>query len=1557
MVYGSVRPGPLFVQGLRRFLSVTVFRLLAPILLVVLYSGNVSAQDVESLMEVNCSAFGNATTANPIVTIEVPAGASYVGRCRSDAVDPAQRLPTTVEVKVRFQCGPGSRLLLDGWRQLNGSLEIVPALGASALHGVRVETTNNVHVRATASGHALSLLAAAISATSLVLGPGTTLEGLWTCGSFVGPSNTAFNVTDSSITVGENCLVSTLGYAAAAIVFDGYGFGNLLLWNVTFLAQWGSEVYARGAWSRSQHVAALGASASTLAAFRCTLSAQHAVIEAGGQSAVAALAFMGLSGDDAAELSATHVAFHVTSSNITSIAMNIGAATVSFVACSRVLSAGLVPRPAISNVTVDSVSWSIVSSNVTAIGIEAIASAGVVSYSYNGSLNIGGGFGMIAASNVQLMVASSTIGAYAAAAWGTAMGSVAILCYGAIHGCTVISNNVTFQVESSTVFVSSSRGAILSAVSFAFFSRSKVNNNTMVIRDAALRVAKSNVTVFGSGWFASAGIIGIGNVTVEAFTTDIQSSNVAGQGDGSAIACAGVVVLGEANLLSQSINLFTSGASLYARLVTLFATKSNITATGGNGIGAVGFVTYNYAVGNSDMISTGGNITAQNVTLSVQSSRVVTSGNYAVASAGFAVHDFSNGAGGATIRAADVRCRIVSSNISASASEAVASAAMVAKSGSISPSLLVVTATSLVVLSSSVTVTARNSGARALASAGFASVGGGQSSEPIVSSIVAVDIVVTSVLSSVSAVGGDAVVSCGFVSYSTEGVRSASSIIIEGANFIISSSTINASGRDAVASAAVANVAVGTSTSNLLSLQLSDFAVSVCQSQVTAAGRYAVAAVGAASPIVVTSTRTKLSISGSAVVAGGVPGVQYSRCGVGTSSCGLHSSASLLAAIVNGSATSPALPSNRLVVLDSWLGQLSNQSTTNCANVGDARLFDAVLVANTSFNCSEIGWGRPASASIAPDSAVCVDLRGLNASVGEFFPGASADPNAAAGPLRTLDVVRNETETVCGSRLRGVAPLLSGVASMTPTRMRHSGTHTTTASLFGRSRISTASPKLSNNALSLSTATTVVPGGRSSTHPCTASRTHQLSPTMAQRPPPKHPTEPQRTHTLTDTASFFVSMLTDNPLEVNPARVARLDFAGTAVVSGATGVALVATAAAGLVGLPVASRPAVVGAAIRLSACVGDGDGPEVPPYEAMPVQFAVLDTRAGTSALATATNAAFVGLCIGGAYAFAPSHEKALETQADGGVSLRASFVHVVATVPFSYIAPALMEFSVSWLTAAADAMVESLGLWWLCFAAGCVSASGGWLLLLWRARPVTSGAPSQFSRLPAASISLCPASVRWALLVGPLLRSTRDPTVPLIRYAFFVELGTGLLFSSFSGVRIETLCVAKCVAATLVAVGFLGYLLIVKPAAERMDHWFSVMFAVLQTVTGTLVTAAVAGTHSASDEGQSSASWTTSALDGAETVSVATLGLLVVQSVVGLVVALRQRSRRDAGNAQSDGSMTLSLLAVPTMADCAPAPRTAQTSDHATVVGLCTPTAPVRNPLIAASGAIQQQ
>jgi hypothetical protein len=217
--------------------------------------GLVTSAIAQAVVEVNCNALSV-----PTVTVTVPAGATYIARCRHDSANGTLRFLGLSALKVQFRCGAGSSLILDGWQQRNGSLEVVPAVGGS-LDRVRIETRNSVVVETT-SGHALSFIATSITNSVLSLGDGTTLRGTETAASFLTSS-----VSHSRVAAGEDCIVSAKGYAAAAVVSIGTGESRVDLLNVTLTTNRGSVVTALGSSSgRTSYIAALGATAIELTA-------------------------------------------------------------------------------------------------------------------------------------------------------------------------------------------------------------------------------------------------------------------------------------------------------------------------------------------------------------------------------------------------------------------------------------------------------------------------------------------------------------------------------------------------------------------------------------------------------------------------------------------------------------------------------------------------------------------------------------------------------------------------------------------------------------------------------------------------------------------------------------------------------------------------------------------------------------------------------------------------------------------------------------------------------------------------------------------------------------------------------------------------------------------------------------------------------------------------------------------------------------------------------------------------------------------------------------------
>jgi hypothetical protein len=927
--------------------------------------------------------------------------------------------------------------------------------------------------------------------------------------------------------------------------------------------------------------------------------------------------------------------------------------------------------------------------------------------------------------------------------------------------------------------------------------------------------------------------------------------------------------------------LWASGRSSYSAALgaatqTMTVLNSSVTvdratveASGHDAVTSAGFLAFDV---NDARDSNGyGKIQVDRATIRVAASTVTTrvSGNAAV-SVGIVAYASStgnNGASSSTVTANNATIEVQSSDIAAYASgHAVASVGVVSYSyrySSDSGPAVCTSSSTLAVDTAAVSSIASNVtalGNSAVSSVGFASyaMSDGAPLSVTSSSVVNVKAVTVIVaLTNATSFGSYAVASGGFASYSRS-ASSTSTITVARADVLITRSDVVASATQAVASAAIANVAVLASSPSRSQVRVTNATVSVCSSRVLTVGRVGVAAAGAASTVSLSISRTRLAVVNSMVALG----IAGAACSSGTP-CSLLAMASFAASKVDTSATTDTR-SNRLLLLGSSFSQASPQLPAyapTCANLGNATTFDLVLVGNTTFDCGGVGWAQTQT-SVASGSAWVFNISNPLS----LFPGASSNGSLVVVPTQACDA-----EALCAyERDCGLAPTSS------PLLPQRSATYTLHSQLVVRN-----SPSWTRT-----TTQSRLPDG--SQHPGTSSPLTTASVTLAAL---------TSTHRGTRTATadaLFVgtrsATMLSRTVPVDSVPPTNLDDAvhppliANAVTVAATGSAGVAAVAAGLVGLPVASRPAVVGAAVRLSACVADGDGPEVPPYEAMPVQFVKLGTTAATSGLATATNTAFVLACVGGSYAVARE-----QTHINGDLFTRASLAHVAATVPLSYIGPAVAEFSVSWMTAAAAGTAGSsgLGYWWVSFAAGVAFITGSCLLLLWAA---AARADDQ----------------RWTTLVGPLVEATRDEASPRVRYAFFVELGTSLLFSALSGIRVESLCAAKCVAATLVALAFLGYLVVIQPARSRMDHWFGAAFAALQALTGALVTAAVLGGR----QSATAPSWATTAMDAAQTVNLVTLALLILQASVGVAAAAVRMRRRSQQAVRHDSEPSSDLL-----------------------------------------------
>jgi hypothetical protein len=631
--------------------------------------------------------------------------------------------------------------------------------------------------------------------------------------------------------------------------------------------------------------------------------------------------------------------------------------------------------------------------------------------------------------------------------------------------------------------------------------------------------------------------------------------------------------------------------------------------------------------------------------------------------------------------------------------------------------------------------------------------------------------------------------------------------------------------------------------------------------------------------------------------------------------CGVYAIASFLCV----SYSSPvATPANRFMLLRAQVvAQATSAYSPACAYLGTTSLFDGIIIANTTFVCTALlGWSSSAGGASTTGTAVAVGNTATPASA--TFLGASTNALATAGTLGTIADAGIVASAVCAWLLLDAA---SGGAtatmSLTLSRSRSvSATRTPSpaVSTSATLRISKSfSPLRQTHGLAppplvrTRSRTLQKPEDVHTSAPTSNAPAHTVIVTVDPAAPPSTPLDTSRPQVTSPSRTLLPS---PGVLDGIATAAPRARVVPEAVTVGVASASTVATAVAAFVGMPLAFRTAVVGAALRLSTCVADGDGPEIPPYEAMPVQFVTLDTNAATAGIATATNVAFVALCTAIGFVATAGHGL---RDAEGEQLMRATFGHVAATVPLFFIGPAFMEFGVAWISAAAvDGDMSVFGIWLACFVGGIVVAVSGVALLLWRARTVetkpvvpqpkkdaTSDALQVQTQPSSPALSDAQASERWLVLVGPLIECTRDHITPHVRYAVFVELSVALAFSAFSGVRVNNLCVAKCVAATLIAVGFLVYLVLVHPALERMDHWFGVLFAALQAATGALIASAVVASRSA-DGAESS--YADTALWVAEGVSHVALVMVAVQAIIGLVVACRERSASTEpdGNAQ---------------------------------------------------------
>jgi hypothetical protein len=1070
-------------------------------------------------VDVNCSLIGSTP-------VDVPAGATYVARCQHDATDPTYRIQTTAAIQVQFRCNPGSTVIFDGWRQLNGSLDIMPGAGSNTLEQVRIDTRNEVTVEST-FGHALSFVAAFITNCSLIVGDGTHLQGFETAGSFITTS-----VSHSSIAVGVNCIVSTSGYAAAAVVVSGPGDGQLDMTNVSLSSQSGSAVRARGKTpGRLDYVSSLGATAGRVSAVDSVIAAHGSIIEAEGRDGVASAGF--------AAVSNVINSVHMTGSCISANSSHVVARGVTAVASVGVaLNSG-----SSSEVQAVGVQVIVTGCNVTATGVGVVASVGIAGRSTGGSsatINAGGATFVVNGSNVTAYGTGLAVASGGLAATGITSSFAIINCVGAsfrfqssdvgAFGVSTVASggvsafsagsaanpsiidavNASFIAELSNVTVRGDSYAVAALGLASYSTRCPITINAM---GAQLIVVSTRVAVFGYRVIANAGfaaytlsnsldiIVNLTRAEVVVSSSNISASgnaivasvgvainknggacdaivhcaeasigvnlsNISATGDADVVVAAGVSVLTDSDSASRN--------SINATGATVSVTSSNVTVSGLRATGCVCLVIFG---GSTSTIN------ADNVRLSSVSSNVTSIGTDAVVAVALSV--ISPFGQDVSVRAAGSSFVALSSNITASGGRAVASVGIALYGGTAAVN---VTRSYVLAQLSNVTVAGTK---HAAASAGFAAYG-------IVSSIVnAAGIVLISKSCSISCVGSSTVASVGFTIGSdtgttavnatgatlrvftsrataigseavatlsvvsrggtsrvdaggarlsawvssvnaagSEGVASmgvllssnaanyldapraqliatisnvtaygvgpavasvgfagftvlaTSAINISGTNVSIAASNVTAQGTKCVAAAAIASVG----TTGAPYTHLDNFAVTVCSSSVATVGQYFAAAAGVATTFLLTSSNVALSVSGSVLAL---------EC-FGAASCGQLAALSFVATSMDFyTATSG---SNRVSILDSTL-----TSPSFCANLGNAAVFDGVLIANATFYCGVVGWAETNTSRLpwhrrASETTDSGNVRGT--------AGVGGNENGTRGAPRTLHRHKNPSGDV-----------------------------------------------------------------------------------------------------------------------------------------------------------------------------------------------------------------------------------------------------------------------------------------------------------------------------------------------------------------------------------------------------------------------------------------------------------------------------------------------------------------------------------------------------------------
>jgi hypothetical protein len=447
------------------------------VVLTVLVLLSFAARNSAAPVEVDCSRFANVNVTVPIIEFVVPAGTSYVGRCRHDAIDPALRISTSVAVTIIFRCGQNSTLTLESWQQRNGSLKIMPVAGEANLEGVRIVTTGSTKVES--DSHALTLVAGSISRCSLELDDGSVRRGGDTAASFLLPAAGIRSVSDSAILVGERCEVTAIGgYAAAAIISDTTGAGALDLFNVSFGARSGSVVRASASASsgRRDFVVVLGAAARVVFLTQCTINAFGIIAEATGKYGVASVGFVSYGGSIGAKVIVALAQISASASSVTAQ----GDSAVASVGVAAVCSGS-----SLGNVSASGARLAAVSSNISAIGTSAVAS---VAFSIRSS-----SLAVITANDVSCRAEASNV---TASAVDYAAAAVGVVCHsGSTSGGGTVNVLRSEFVAHSSIVTADGECYASASVGIACYSGS--GNGVLLADGATLTAVQSNISAHG----------------------------------------------------------------------------------------------------------------------------------------------------------------------------------------------------------------------------------------------------------------------------------------------------------------------------------------------------------------------------------------------------------------------------------------------------------------------------------------------------------------------------------------------------------------------------------------------------------------------------------------------------------------------------------------------------------------------------------------------------------------------------------------------------------------------------------------------------------------------------------------------------------------------------------------------------------------------------------------------------------------------------------------------------------------------------------------------------